>query len=230
MWLCFGIYRPPTPGNLASFFEELTGSLSKRSEFYENVIVLGDFYVDVKVAGRELDKNEEFYDLFNLTKLIRNEICFTRDHKSAIDLIVTNEPKSFQNTCITETGLNDFHTLMLIFFKTQVTHLKPEIISYRNYKHFEDIRFLEDLNSTDVSLNTDEPNENYSFITDKFLNVVNRHAPLKKKTLRGNQAPFLTKELRKEIHIRSKLMNKYNRNPTENKTICKKQRNTCVSL
>ena len=230
MWLCFGIYRPPTPGNLASFFEELTGSLSKRSEFYENVIVLGDFYVDVKVAGRELDKNEEFCDLFNLTKLIRNETCFTRDHKSAIDLIVTNEPKSFQNTCITETGLSDFRTLMLTFFKTQVTHLKPKIISYRNYKHFEDTRFLEDLNSIDVSLNTDEPNKNYSSITDKFPNVVNRHAPLKKKTLRGNQAPFLTKELRKEIHIRSKLMNKYNKNPTENKTICKKQRNTSVSL
>ena len=37
----------------------------------------------------------------------------------------------------------------------------------------------------------------------------------KKKTLRGNQAPFLTKKLRKEICTRSKLKNKYNRNPTE---------------
>ena len=28
-WLCLGLYRPPTPENLASFFEELTDSLSK---------------------------------------------------------------------------------------------------------------------------------------------------------------------------------------------------------
>ena len=28
-WLCLGIYRPPTPENLASLFEELTDSLSK---------------------------------------------------------------------------------------------------------------------------------------------------------------------------------------------------------
>ena len=49
------------------------------------------------------------------------------------------------------------------------------------------------------------------------------HAPLKKKMLKGNQAPFLTKELRKEIYTRSKLKNKYNRNPTEeNKAIYKK--------
>ena len=41
----------------------------------------------------------------------------------------------------------------------------------------------------------------------------------------------MTKELRKEIYTRSKLKNKYNRNPTEeNKAIYKKQRNKCVSL
>ena len=81
-WLCLGICRPPKPTNLVSFFEELTDSLSKRSEFYENLIILGDFNIDVKVAGRELDKLEEFCDLFNLTNVIRNETCFTRDHKS----------------------------------------------------------------------------------------------------------------------------------------------------
>ena len=81
-WLCLGIYRPPTPENLVSFFEELTDSLSKGSKFYENLIILGDFNVDVKVAGRGLDKLEEFWDLFNLTNVIRNEKCFTRDHKS----------------------------------------------------------------------------------------------------------------------------------------------------
>ena len=72
-WLCLDIYRPPTPENLASFFEELTDSLSQGKEFYENLIILGDFNIDVKAAGRELGKLEEFCDLFNLTNLIKNE-------------------------------------------------------------------------------------------------------------------------------------------------------------
>ena len=56
------------------------------------------------------------------------------------------------------------------------------------------------------------------------------HAPLKKKMLKGNQAPFLTKELRKEIYTRSKLKNKYRSNLIEeNKAIYKKQRNKYVS-
>ena len=59
-WLCLGIYRRPTCENLASFYEELADSLSKRSELYENLIILGDFNIDVKVAVRELDKLEKF--------------------------------------------------------------------------------------------------------------------------------------------------------------------------
>ena len=54
-WLCLGIYRPPSPEKLVSFFEELTDTLSKGSKFYENFIILGDFNIDVKVAVRELD-------------------------------------------------------------------------------------------------------------------------------------------------------------------------------
>ena len=36
--------------------------------------------------------------------------------------------------------------------------------------------------------------------------------PLRKKIVRRNNGPFMTKELRKEIMKRSKLRNKYNKN------------------
>ena len=57
------------------------------------------------------------------------------------------------------------------------------------------------------------------------------HAPLKQKTLRGNQAPFMNKNLRKSIYTRSRLKNNFNKNSTnENKVRYKKQRNFCVNL
>ena len=146
---CFSMYRPPTPENLAYFFEELIDCLSKGSESYENFIILGDFNIDVKVAVSVLGKLEKICDLFNLTNLKhRYEACFTWDHKSSIDLIPINTPKSFQNTCVAGTGLSDFHKLISTFFKTQITCLKRKIAFYRNCRHFEDSRFLEDLNST----------------------------------------------------------------------------------
>ena len=107
----------------------ITDSLSKGSEFDENFIILDDFNIDIEVADRELDKLGQFCDLFNLTNLIRNETCVIRDHKSAINLILTNTPKGFENTCIRKTGLSDFHKLSLTFFKTQITRLKPKQFS-----------------------------------------------------------------------------------------------------
>ena len=59
----------------------------------------------------------------------------------------------------------------------------------------------------------------------------NNHAPLKKKFITGNQAPFMTRNLRKEIYTRSRLRNKFCKNPTkENEKLYKKQRNKCVAL
>ena len=119
---------------------------------------------------------------------------------------------------MTEAGLSDLHKLILTIFKTQITRLKPKIVFYRNYKHFEDSRFSKDRKKND-------PNENYSFITEEFVDVVYRHALLKNQTLRDNQAPYTTKELRKEIYTRSKVKNKFKRNLTEeNKSIYKKCR------
>ena len=51
------------------------------------------------------DKLDEFCDLFNLTDLIKPETCLTKNHKSLIDIFLTNKPLSFQKTNVSETGL-----------------------------------------------------------------------------------------------------------------------------
>ena len=51
------------------------------------------------------------------------------------------------------------------------------------------------------------------------------------KIQRGNHAPFISKETRKAIYARSKLRNKFYKNPSvENERKYKRQRNLCVSL
>ena len=51
----------------------------------------------------------------------------------------------------------------------------------------------------------------YDAFTDVFRKIVDKHAPMKTKKVRGTQAPFVTKELRKAIMTRSRLKNKYNK-------------------
>ena len=73
-------------------------------------------------------------------------------------------------------------------------------------------------------------NEMYSTFTEVFRLVLHKHAPLKVKKVRGNQGPFMTKELRKAIMNKSKIRQKYQKWPsrenflalTEAKTFCNK--------
>ena len=58
-----------------------------------------------------------------------------------------------------------------------------------------------------------------------------KHAPLKKKIVRGKHAPFISKDLRKVIYTRSRLKKKYIKDPSEgNEKLYKRQRNKCVSI
>ena len=64
-----------------------------------------------------------------------------------------------------------------------------------------------------------------------FLTVVDKHAPLKKKPIRGTQARFMNKELSKAIMHRSKLRNIYNKTKTTQAwEAFKRRRNKCVSI
>jgi len=73
--------------------------------------------------------------------------------------------------------------------------------------------------------------DSYKSLSDIFQQVLNRHAPLKEKMVRGNNSPFMTKELRKAIMNRSRLKKKYQNWPSrENFVIWKKQKNKCNKL
>ena len=70
---------------------------------------------------------------------------------------------------------------------------------------------------------------------DDFVNlltkILDKHAPIKTKYVRGNEQPFMTKELKKQHMERTKLLNKYRKNrDAENESAFKKQRNLCSNL
>ena len=57
-------------------------------------------------------------------------------------------------------------------------------------------------------------NEMYSTFTKVFRLLLEKHAPLKVKKVRGKQSPFMTKELSKAIMNKSKIRNKYQKWPS----------------
>ena len=77
----------------------------------------------------------------------------------------------------------------------------------------------------------DTSNINYGAFETAFDKVLNKYAPLKKKYVRANDAPFMTKALRKAVMFRTRLRNKYNQNRiAENWNNFCRQRNLSVKL
>ena len=120
---------------------------------------MGDFNIDInknEAIGHE--KLDTFCNTLNLTNLVKSYTCFTNNHKSTIDLFLTNKPRSFQFTSVTETGLSNYHRLITTFMKSYFSRLKPKIIHYRNFKRFDEQKFIDDVKNADFSFETDDPN------------------------------------------------------------------------
>ena len=74
-------------------------------------------------------------------------------------------------------------------------------------------------------------NMEYQHFLNIFIDILNKHAPMKQKYLRANQGRFMIKVLHKVIMKRSRLRNKFSRDRTDtSREEYKKQRNLCVRL
>jgi len=139
----------------------------------------------------------DFCDTYGLSNLIKEPTCYKNlKNPSCIDLILTNKTKSFQHSNVYETGLSDFHKLTVTVLKMSYQKLKPIIISYRDYKNYNNDEFRKDL-MENIYPNCSHLSE--EIFEKTFLHILNLHAPLKHKYIRGNQQPFLIKNYQRQL-------------------------------
>ena len=172
---------------------------------------------------------EDFLYSHEAKNLVKSATCYKSEtNPSIIDLLITNRPKSILKCVNICTGLSDFHEMPVAIFKTKLPKIEPKILSYRDFKGFVQLHFnielYEQLSQYGVI-------DSYDHFETVYLKVLNRHAPLKQKIIRGNGAPYVTKALRKAIMTRSRLESRYHLNRTdENYSLFKKQRNYVSNL
>ena len=142
---------------------------------------------------------KELCSLNGLKNLINEPTWYKNSEKpTRIDLILTNQPTLFQRSAVLETGPSDFHLLTVTEFKKSIQKCKPHIITYRNYKNYDNDVFRSEI-QTFCSLNKTD----LDLFRESVFCIFNKHAPIRKKYLRANEAPFLTKELHNAIMKRS---------------------------
>ena len=223
-WLVFGGYNPHKQ-TIKIFVNQLGPILDFYMHKYENFLLLGDF-------NSEMDEDAmmEFCEIYNLTNLIKEPTCFKNPlNPSSIDVILTNKPRCFQNSTTIETGLSDHHKLTITIMRSFYPKQSPVIKSYRDYRNFDEFTFRNALLKELYNVHRGEVNlETFQMIVVRLLNL---YAPIKRRFTRANNSPFMNKTLSKAVMTRSRLRNRYIKNPTaENKANYTKYRNYCTGL
>ena len=195
--------------------------IDEHSSSFDNFIFIGD-----STVSTNHNSMINFCDLNGLRNLINVPTCYKNfDNPTSIDLILTNRTSYFQRSAVFETCLPDFHLLTITEFKTSFQKRGPKIIKYRDYKNFDNNKFRSEILKR---------NFNYTDLRtfkETVFNIFNKYAPIKRKYVRANEAPFMTKELHKAIMKRSRLRNNFLKDRTENnQKNLKHQRNFCEKL
>ena len=106
-----------------------------------------------------------------------------------------------------ETGLSDFHKLVVTVLKPTFPTSPSNIITYRNYKNFSNDLLRDYFNSLLSKENMSLEFTSLTSFTKIFIETLNKDAPIKKKYIRANHANFVTKSLQKAIMLGSRLWN-----------------------
>ena len=118
--------------NIESHLDSLSKSIDSLSSKYDNFILPSDYN-----SCMEDSPIKTLGVIYKLWYLIKEPMCFKNpENPTCIDLILANKPLSFKNTYLIETGLSDFHKIIVAVMKMYFSKMKLQVVSYGKYKTF----------------------------------------------------------------------------------------------
>ena len=169
-WLIFSVYRPPQSGNIINLLTALHQTIDRASTKYRNTVIMGDMNINTLEHSPSLDKLNELCDTLGLYNLIKVSTCEMKGSSTSIDLILTNCKHHFKHTHAFETGLSDFHKIVVTCFKNTHERLRPIYIQYRSYRNFNRNEFLSDLKNVSFEEALSSTNSEQAY--EKFKNSI----------------------------------------------------------
>ena len=242
-WLLFNVYKQPTVTN-AHFKTCMENILTRCTAEGVNFVICGDMNVNMLQPNNCLSN---IFDVYGVKNVIKSATCFKGKVPTMIDLVITNVSKSLKDVKCIECDLSDFHKMVCFSTKLKVPVKKKRHIMYRSYKRFDEDAYVNDLSNVPYHVCDifDDVDDAYWFYETLTKQVIEEHAPLKKKVIKNNQAPYMNGPLRKAINVKNMFRRKFYKckssanweiyrqhrnNVTEQRRSCMKEyvRNTCA--
>ena len=240
-------YRPPTANVDDVTFENLKVVLTTLDRGDKEIILIGDTSCDLMNDRNANTKRlKQVYSEFQMEQLVKtytrvatitSDDGTKRISKSLIDHFSTSNARYILKTGVLETGMVDHYLIYGIrkinAWRKKNPVISPKIVESRNMKKYDKSLFEEDLKQIDwktiLDTCTHDPSGMASTFQEIFNSVLDAHAPIKKRRVKKEFAPWLTPNIRKAMETRDRLKKIATRIP-EMWSSYTKQRNRVTKL
>ena len=199
------IYRPPSASQ--EYLDNILNAIQRAKDMCEHIIVLGDLNFDYSLRNNQILYIES---LFNMKQLINSPTRVTLKTKSLLDVILTTNCERHANSGIIEVSLSDHScvfTEYILSSKTVIANHKQ--VNFRDYNTFSIEAFMNDLLNcnaiTACEFDDSDLEHKWTAFKETFLNISNKHAPMKNMRLKNRHNPWITKEIVRKMYRRDYL-------------------------
>ena len=218
-------YRPP---DQYDFLEVLTNNLESIGYLNKEIILLGDFNINLLKNGKYIFENEsnqsdnsqttlfknykEFCNNFSLKQLIKEVtriVCNSPDY--LLYHILTNSPQNVSQFGIIDLALSDHQ---MIYLTRKINHekfLTHKQVTFRCLKNYSANKFKDLLNSVVFPNyeNFNNVDEAYTNFHSKLLKIIEQIAPLKISRMKNKTPEWFDTEIFEKIKFKRKKFKKF---------------------
>ena len=188
-FLIGNMYRPPD--SKVEFNDRFESFVDNVSSDGKEIILLGDFNKNLLNENKDIEW-ENFVTSLGFSQMVCEPTRETATSSTLIDHIYTNFDENIAHVHVCKISISDHYA---VFGNRKLNNCAKsnthQTITYRSFKNFDENRFISDL--YEVPWETIEHFDNINEIVEvwnyMFLEVVNKHAPLKSHRIKQKYQP-----------------------------------------
>lgn len=207
--LC-AVYKPPK----ARLINELYENVEKLIPSYDNVVLIGDFNVDLKTERVFFDKTQLLNFVNNLSLyIIPTDATYHRpDTESMLDLMIINNKSRIVNYGQVHMSGISYHDM--IYLELNLKHkvsLNKGSIIIRDFKNIQ----IDELRNDCLSLNwndlynSNSIDDKVSILENNIIRLFNKHVLIRKVSKRRNPCPWMDDRIKTLMKERDVIYKRY---------------------
>ena len=205
--LLIGMYKN-SKMNQDLFKKLFKDTCEKVLDNYDHLIIIGD--LNFNMFHQNLLSN--LCPTLNLTNIIDEATCYKSNNPTLIDVMLVTKRRKFLKSFSLDTGISDFHNLIGGILKIHAPLPKRKVIYHRKISDIDYKQVNQELSALNLYqqiCNEGDVNMAMHIVQKILMEILERHAPKKRKIVKSNHFHCMTKRLKNAILVRNQYRNKF---------------------